>query len=163
MQRRDLVSIPQYSKAVDFQAIQEAGGKVVNCVFKDDGRVLSVFAKRARGLLARHVVLSRAEDVSDLLNFTAEGYCLDRAQSTDGVIVFTRTKGQRPTPQSQTTGKSSKSTSAAADSGKGKKRAAGARTRSESTKKVAKAAGRKSPAQSQPEEVKRKSSRKGKA
>lgn len=86
----------QYSKVVDFKALENAGGTVITCVFKDDGRVLSVFAKRARGLLARHVVMSRVECISDLETFTAEGYRLDTAQSEDGLLVFTRSKGQRP-------------------------------------------------------------------
>lgn len=86
---------PQYSKAVDFDQLEKAGGKVVTCVFKDDGRVLSVFAKRARGLFARHVVVNRAGGVADLEAFSAEGYGLDRSQSGDGVLVFTRSKAQR--------------------------------------------------------------------
>ncbi|CAM9449995.1 unnamed protein product, partial [Hapterophycus canaliculatus] len=91
-------SSSQYSKAVDFERLESAGGKVITCVFKDDGRVLSVFAKRARGLLARHVVVNRAEGVADLEAFSAEGYRLDRSQSADGVLVFTRTKAQRASP-----------------------------------------------------------------
>eukprot|EP00752_Nemacystus_decipiens_P005494 g4974.t1 len=97
------VASQEYSKAVDFDQLERAGGKVVTCVFKDDGRVLSVFAKRARGLFARHVVVSRAEAVADLEAFSAEGYGLDRSQSKDGLLVFTRSKAQRegavpPTP-----------------------------------------------------------------
>lgn len=88
-------SLSQYSKAVDLEQLERAGGKVVTCVFKDDGRVLSVFAKRARGLFARHVVVSRAGAVADLEAFSAEGYGLDRSQSGDGLLVFTRSKAQR--------------------------------------------------------------------
>ena len=80
---------------MDFDQLERAGGKVVTCVFKDDGRVLSVFAKRARGLFARHVVVSRAGAVADLEAFSAEGYGLDRSQSKDGLLVFTRSKAQR--------------------------------------------------------------------
>lgn len=88
----------QYSKAVDFDRLEEVGAKVVTCVFKDDGRVLSVFAKRARGLFARHVVMSRAEGMSDLENFSAEGYRLDKSQSKEGLLVFARSKAQRVAP-----------------------------------------------------------------
>lgn len=91
--------IAQYAKAVDFGALEEAGGKVISCVFKDDGRVLSVFAKRARGLFARHVVLSQARGITDLEAFSAEGYRLDRSQCGDGLLVFTRSKAQRVPPQ----------------------------------------------------------------
>lgn len=113
--------------------MQKAGGKVVTCVFKDDGRVLSVFAKRARGLLARHVVISRAKDVSDLANFTSEGYRLDRAQSDEHVLVFARSKGQRPTSPPQAA-----SASSAAGSGKGKKRSAAVSKPPESSALMAK-------------------------
>lgn len=87
---------------MDFGQLEIAGGKVVTCVFKDDGRVLSVFAKRARGLFARHVVVNRAKDVADLEAFSAEGYRLDRSQSSDGLLVFTRTKAQRLAPAKPT-------------------------------------------------------------
>ncbi|CAM9139514.1 unnamed protein product [Ectocarpus sp. 12 AP-2014] len=97
------VASQEYSKAVDFEQLESAGGRVVTCVFKDDGRVLSVFAKRARGLLARHVVVNRAKDVADLESFSAEGYRLDRSQCGDGLLVFTRSKAQRAAPTRPTT------------------------------------------------------------
>lgn len=90
---------PQYSKAVDFEKLKEAGGKVITCTFKDDGRVLSVFAKRARGLFARHVVTSRAKCIEDLEAFSSEGYCLDRSQCGDDLLTFGRSKSQRVPPQ----------------------------------------------------------------
>lgn len=71
---------------------------MITCVFKDDGRVLAVFAKRARGLLARHVVTCRVKDASDLKTFSAEGYRLDDEQSEEDVLVFTRSKRERPAP-----------------------------------------------------------------
>ncbi|CAM9840459.1 unnamed protein product [Ascophyllum nodosum] len=97
------VASQEYSKAVDFGKLEEAGGKVVTCVFKDDGRVLSVFAKRARGLFARHLVVSRARSAADLEAFSAEGYRLDRSQCADDVLVFSRSKSQRIPPQPQAT------------------------------------------------------------
>lgn len=84
---------------MDFGALEEAGGKVITCVFKDDGRVLSVFAKRARGLMARHIVRTRAKTVQDLETFSAEGYRLDRKQCKDSFLVFVRSKAQRVSPQ----------------------------------------------------------------
>lgn len=89
---------------MDFGQLESAGGKIVTCVFKDDGRVLSVFAKRARGLFARHVVINRAKDIADLEAFSAEGYCLDRSQSSDSLLVFTRSKAQRLAPAKPTPG-----------------------------------------------------------
>lgn len=103
--RFPLPCVFQYSKAVDFGALEKGGGKVMTCVFKDDGRVLSVFAKRARGLFARHVVEHRATGVADLEAFSSEGYRLDRSQCDDGVLVFSRSKAQRTAWQAQETGR----------------------------------------------------------
>lgn len=125
---------PQYSKAVDFSCLESEGGKVITCVFKDDGRVLSVFAKRARGLLARHVVVNRAEGIADLEAFSAEGYRLDRSQSADGMLVFTRTKAQRVGPTKSAAGKKSQA--------KPTKKKAGAQEEEEEDDKGGKPAGR---------------------
>lgn len=100
-----LLSVFQYSRAVDFDVLEKAGGKLFTCVFKDDGRVLSVFAKRARGLFARHVVERRATGLADLEAFSSEGYRLDRSQCDDSVLVFSRSKAQRAAWQAQETGR----------------------------------------------------------
>ncbi|MEL6640009.1 MAG: peroxide stress protein YaaA, partial [Pseudomonadota bacterium] len=45
---------------------------------KDDRpRMVSFFAKRARGAMARHLTQARATDLSDVLAFTAGGYAYD--------------------------------------------------------------------------------------
>ena len=47
----------EYFKSVKVKRLCEVGGvRVVECVFKDKGRVTSVYAKRARGLMARFIV-----------------------------------------------------------------------------------------------------------
>ena len=107
----------QYSRAVDFDALEKAGGKIFTCVFKDDGRVISVFAKRARGLFARHVVECRAAGIADLEAFSSEGYRLDRSQCDDGVLVFSRSKGQRAAWQAQETGRTAQGKKRAAPAG----------------------------------------------
>jgi cytoplasmic iron level regulating protein YaaA (DUF328/UPF0246 family) len=69
--------------------------RVVDCVFEegqDDGsfKVISFFAKKARGLMARHAVMKRARSVQALKDFNAEGYALDRAASKPDRLVFRR-------------------------------------------------------------------------
>jgi cytoplasmic iron level regulating protein YaaA (DUF328/UPF0246 family) len=69
--------------------------RVVECVFEEgqtDGsfKVISFFAKKARGLMARHAVLKRARSVQALKDFSAEGYALDRAASKPDRLVFRR-------------------------------------------------------------------------
>jgi len=68
--------------------------RVIDCVFEDwkDGRykVISFFAKRARGLMARHAVEHRARRPAQLEAFAAEGYAFDAAASAPGRLVFRR-------------------------------------------------------------------------
>ena len=70
--------------------------RVVDCVFEEtrpDGehKVISFFAKKARGLMARHAIQQRARSVRALESFNAEGYALDRAVSAPDRLVFRRT------------------------------------------------------------------------
>ncbi|CAM9191025.1 unnamed protein product [Discosporangium mesarthrocarpum] len=92
------VASQEYAKAVDLEALKEKGGEVVTCVFKDDGRVLSVFAKRARGLLASFAIRRRSSTAADLKGFNSEGYRLDPKQSGDETLVYCRSKADRPPP-----------------------------------------------------------------
>ncbi len=68
--------------------------RVVECVFEEvrDGtpRIISFFAKKARGLMARYAVQHRVRSVRQLEAFDAEGYALDRAASTRNRLVFRR-------------------------------------------------------------------------
>ena len=68
--------------------------KVVDCVFEDwkDGRykLISFFAKRARGLMARHAIEQRARRPAQLKSFAADGYAYDDAASTPDRLVFRR-------------------------------------------------------------------------
>ena len=68
--------------------------RVIDCVFEDwkDGRfkVISFFAKRARGLMARYAVQQRARRPAQLHSFDAEGYAFDAGASAPGRLVFRR-------------------------------------------------------------------------
>ena len=69
--------------------------RVVDCVFEEgqaDGshKVVSFFAKKARGLMVRHAVLNRVRSVRGLQSFNAEGYVLARGVSTVSRLVFRR-------------------------------------------------------------------------
>jgi len=68
--------------------------RVVDCVFEDwkDGhyKVISFFAKRARGLMCRWAVQQRVSTVKKLALFEAEGYALDAAASAPDRLVFRR-------------------------------------------------------------------------
>jgi uncharacterized protein len=53
-------------------------------------KVISFFAKRARGLLARHAIVHRARSPKALESFSAEGYALDAVASAPDRLVFRR-------------------------------------------------------------------------
>ena len=86
----NLASI-EYGRVALRPALQ---ARVIDCVFeekKDGGwKVISFFAKKARGLMARHLIEKRARSPKVLASFAAEGYAWDRAASTPERWVFRR-------------------------------------------------------------------------
>lgn len=55
-----------------------------------EARMISFYAKRARGALARFVITQRITDPSDLVGFDLGGYRLDADRSTEDAPVFVR-------------------------------------------------------------------------
>lgn len=68
--------------------------RVVQCQFEDwkggQYKVISFFAKRARGLMARFAIAQRLRSVKKLEAFTAEGYAFDASASAPDRLVFRR-------------------------------------------------------------------------
>jgi cytoplasmic iron level regulating protein YaaA (DUF328/UPF0246 family) len=82
----------EYFGAVDTGALRVP---VVTCHFKDyrpgeAPRALMLFAKRARGMMARYAIDHRIERARDLRAFDTEGYAFDAALSNETDWVFTR-------------------------------------------------------------------------
>ena len=81
----------EYFRAVKPGALN---AEVITPVFKDlkggKYRVISFFAKKARGRMARYAIDKRLEDVSGLKKFRADGYRYNKAESTAREWVFTR-------------------------------------------------------------------------
>ena len=81
----------EYFKAAGRKALN---ARVVDCVFEEckGGRykVISFFAKRARGLMARWAVQHKVATVNKLRRFDVEGYRLDAAESGPDRLVFRR-------------------------------------------------------------------------
>ncbi|MFT4979916.1 MAG: cytoplasmic iron level regulating protein YaaA (DUF328/UPF0246 family) [Myxococcota bacterium] len=86
----DLAS-QEYSRVVQPEGL--AGG-MLRVKFKErkDGvlKTVAVYAKRARGELARYAVVERLEEPGGLRGFTGMGYRYDAAASAAGEWVFTR-------------------------------------------------------------------------
>jgi len=81
----------EYFGAVDARALKLP---VLACAFKEekDGetRIISFYAKHARGLMARYAAVNRIEKREDLKAFDLQGYRYNKALSSDGEWVFTR-------------------------------------------------------------------------
>ncbi|MDR1647356.1 MAG: peroxide stress protein YaaA [Zoogloeaceae bacterium] len=81
----------EYFKAVRGKALP---CPVIQPVFEDEKngqfKVVSFYAKRARGLMTRHVIETRAESPETLKTFDREGYVFTPAASTETVWVFRR-------------------------------------------------------------------------
>lgn len=81
----------EYFKSVDLKALK---ARVVECVFQDyrDGqyKVVSFYAKRARGLMARFAAVHRVLTPRQLEGFDAEGYTFDAKASQPERLVFRR-------------------------------------------------------------------------
>lgn len=67
---------------------------VITPEFKDykNGKlkIISFFAKRARGLMVRYIIDTNAKTIEDLKGFNAEGYLFDANLSKESHLVFTR-------------------------------------------------------------------------
>jgi cytoplasmic iron level regulating protein YaaA (DUF328/UPF0246 family) len=81
----------EYFSAVDVKTLKVP---VIIPEFKDykDGKLkmISFFAKKARGLMVRYIIDTNAETIDDLKAFNYEGYAFDANLSSGNKLVFTR-------------------------------------------------------------------------
>lgn len=81
----------EYFKSVRRKVLD---ARVVECVFEEwkggAWKVISFYAKRARGLMARYAIELRARSERDLLGFDREGYAYAEQASDSGRLVFRR-------------------------------------------------------------------------
>jgi cytoplasmic iron level regulating protein YaaA (DUF328/UPF0246 family) len=68
--------------------------RIVTPVFQDwkngNYKIISFYAKRARGMMARHAILHRVTDVEGLKRFDADGYAFTPDASCQDKLVFRR-------------------------------------------------------------------------
>ncbi|KUI98532.1 peroxide stress protein YaaA [Vibrio sp. MEBiC08052] len=81
----------EYFKAVHVKGLD---AQVITPVFKDckngQYKVISFYAKKARGMMARYIVENRISSVEKLLEFDVAGYRYDAGESTATELVFKR-------------------------------------------------------------------------
>ena len=53
-------------------------------------KMISFYAKKARGMMAKFIIVNRIDNIKDILSFNEDGYCLDASLSTEIKPVFTR-------------------------------------------------------------------------
>jgi hypothetical protein len=81
----------EYFKSVDLKTLK---ARVIECVFEDfkndQYKVISFFAKRARGLMLRYCIEKKVSTPKALEGFNAEGYAFDPKASSAERLVFKR-------------------------------------------------------------------------
>ena len=85
----------EYFKVIDRSRIKFP---IVQCQFLDkfrgNYRFMSYYGKRARGLMARHIVTQKIDNFAGLKRFTSNGYRFDNERSSKSKLVFTRDEPQ---------------------------------------------------------------------
>jgi len=73
---------------------KKLNAEIITPAFKDwkngEYKMISFFAKKARGLMARYIIQNQITEVEQLKNFDLDGYGYNEALSTEAVPVFTR-------------------------------------------------------------------------
>jgi len=81
----------EYSKSVDFKAMKV---NMVSPEFKDykngEYKIISFFAKKARGLMSSFIIRNRIDNANDIVAFAEDGYAYNNELSKPGKPVFTR-------------------------------------------------------------------------
>lgn len=81
----------EYFLAIDVKSLKVP---VITPDFKDykDGKlkIISFFAKKARGMMVRYIIDTNAQTIDDLKGFNYEGYQYDDSLSKENNLVFTR-------------------------------------------------------------------------
>ncbi len=81
----------EYFKAIDKKVLKH---KVITPVFKEfkngEYKIVMMYAKHARGAMARYIVINNIQNPEELKLYNVDGYSFDANQTTDSEWVFTR-------------------------------------------------------------------------
>ncbi|CAB9517565.1 UPF0246 protein YaaA [Seminavis robusta] len=99
----------EYSAALDGTMLQKEtpSAQYIKVVFRNEGRVIAVHAKRARGLMVRYLAERQATTLEDVKQFDLEGYKLvedDEDDDDASTLIFDRPK-QAPPAKAKAAGK----------------------------------------------------------
>ncbi len=79
-----------------YKSVQTSGlkARILKPVFLDNKggkyKVISFYAKKARGLMCRYIIRNRLTEIEQLKEFDLGGYWFDSAASTDSELIFKR-------------------------------------------------------------------------
>jgi len=86
----------EYSKAA---RLNKVDARVISPLFKDEKngqfKIISFYAKRARGLMARFIISNQVEKAEELTAFSLDGYSYCSEQSTEEKPVFLRSEKKK--------------------------------------------------------------------
>lgn len=81
----------EYFSSVKKKALK---GSLITPVFKDEKngkyKVISFYAKKARGIMTNYIVRNGIDDIEGLKKFKTAGYKFDKVSSTENELVFLR-------------------------------------------------------------------------
>ncbi len=81
----------EYFKAID---LNNLNADIITPIFKDQKngsyKIISIYAKKARGLMTRFILNNKIENIDDLKHFDNEGYFYNDLLSNSSQFVFTR-------------------------------------------------------------------------
>lgn len=81
----------EYFKSVKTKQLD---AKIIDVDFKDlkngQYKIISFYAKKARGMMARYVIKNQLKEVEQLKQFDSEGYYYSEEHSTDSKLIFLR-------------------------------------------------------------------------
>lgn len=81
----------EYFKAISTSKIQN---RIINIDFKDlskgDYKVLSFFAKKARGMMANFIIQNKIDEIAGVKEFSEEGYYFSESLSIENHYIFLR-------------------------------------------------------------------------
>jgi len=81
----------EYSAALDQTGLPE-NAKFVKVIFRENGRVVTVHAKKARGMMVNYVATNRLTALEEVKKFDWEGYRYQKQESDALTLVFDRPK-----------------------------------------------------------------------
>lgn len=87
------LSSHEYTKAIDKKLLPK-GANIITPLFKQDNgkgyKQIVVYAKKARGMMARFIIENKLTDTEHIKAFDSEGYCFAPQLSTEKEWVFIR-------------------------------------------------------------------------